>query len=114
MHLWRAMQFASLITSALEQEEQHLPSILPYPQGFICRPVEEGVGGGERTVGGLDHGGQSKSLHFFQPGSQLQCAEASRTVVQTHNQSSFTAIYSDVLGGMFNLCSISSVQSKFV
>ena len=54
-----------------------------------------------------------KSPQLFQLNSQLESLEKSSTVVQTHNRSSSAAIYSEMLGGMFNSCSIGSVQINF-
>ena len=48
-----------------------------------------------------------------EPVSQLKAAEVSGRVVETHSRSFTTTIHREMLGGIFNSCTIGSVQINF-
>lgn len=55
-----------------------------------------------------------KSPQHVQPVGRLQSADVLGTVIEAHNRSTTsTTIHSEMLGGMFNSCNISSVQINF-
>ena len=53
---------------------------------------------------------KQKSPQCDEPFSQPKAAEVSGRVVETHSRSSTTTIHSEMLGGMFNSCTIGSMQ----
>ena len=53
---------------------------------------------------------KQKSPQCDEPFSQPKAAEVSGRVVETHRRSSTTTIHSEMLGGMFNSCTIGSMQ----
>ncbi len=56
--------------------------------------------------------GDQKSSQSDNPVSELQTAVPG-TVVETHNRSSTTVIHSEMVGGMFNSCTVGSFQINF-
>ena len=56
---------------------------------------------------------KQKSPRCDEPVSQLKAAEVSGRVVETHSRSSTTTIHREMLGGIFNSCTIGSMQINF-